>query len=303
MVQNSKKRILILGASGLLGSTLSIYLEKYFDIILCSYKQKVESSHRVYANFDVRDRDNFKSLLLKLNPDYIINCIALTDVDLCEKNNKLAYDLNVEVVQNIISSCSKQCKLIHISTDYVFDGTKAPYKEEDIPNPTCYYGKTKLEAENLIRSSNKKYIIFRTSVLFNNSTNHNFYNWVRLSLKNKDKIKVVTDQISNPTWTWSLSEAIFKSIINNIDGLFHFAGNDILSRYDFSLRIALASGFQTQNIVPISSDDLNQKARRPLNTSLENNKIQKILDIDHPTLDFVLKQLENNRLNTTVGLG
>ena len=306
MAQNFKKSILILGASGLLGSTLCVYLEKYFNIILCLYKQDFDSIHEVYTKFDIRDRDYLKTIILNIDPDYIINCIALTDVDLCEKNNNLAYEVNVAGVKNIISACPNNCKLIHISTDYVFDGRKSIYGEKDSPNPICYYGKTKLEAENIIRSSNKKYIIFRTSVLFNNSINHNFYNWVTLSLINKNKIKVVTDQISNPTWTWSLSEAIFKTIVNNIDGLFHFGGNDIVSRYEFSLKIALSCGLPVENIIPISTDELAQKAQRPLVTTLSNNKLQELIDIDHPTLDFILEQLKNNnndKMYKTIGLG
>ena len=102
------------------------------------YKQDFDSIHEVYTKFDIRDRDYLKTIILNIDPDYIINCIALTDVDLCEKNNNLAYEVNVVGVKNIISACPNNCKLIHISTDYVFDGRKSIYGEKDSPNPICY---------------------------------------------------------------------------------------------------------------------------------------------------------------------
>ena len=277
-VQNSK-RIFITGITGQLGGTLNKYLSRYFNVL---------NNQENFYNIDVTNKSELKYFFEELSPDYIINCAALTNVDFCEHNRSNSYEVNVNGLRNIISSSKKSAKIIHISTDYVFNGNQKMYLESDIPDPISYYGKTKLESENMLRASNRDYLILRTSVIFG-KTGNNFYVWVRDSLKNNQKISVVTDQISNPTWSWSLSEAIYKSILNNISGLFHYAGEEVISRYDFAIKIAKMHDFDYSRIIPIKTSDLNQNAKRPLNSTLDVSKIKKIIDVEHPSLDYILK--------------
>ena len=115
-------------------------------------------------------------------------------------------------------------------------------------------------------------------------------------MKNNKDISVVTDQISNPTWSWSLSEAIYKSILSNITGLFHYAGEEIISRYDFAVKIAKVHAFNTDRITPIKTSNLNQQAKRPLYSALDNSKIKKIIDVEHPSLDYILKIISSNQI-------
>ena len=288
MVQNSDKVVLLVGVNGLLGSTLSKYLQPYYKV----YKGSLTDSTENDFNIDITNREEVDSIVKQYNPDYIINCSAYTNVDDCEDSRGLAYDINVGGVKNLIFSSSLHTKIIHISTDYVFDGSKNIYNENDIPNPVNYYGKTKLEAENLLRSANRKYIIFRTSVIYNNMDS-SFYSWVLSELKSNKVINVVDDQISNPTWTWSLSEAICKSMISNLEGLFHFGGDDVLSRYDFAVKIATAHNLDVDKINRIKTKDLKQKAKRPLNTTLESEKIKTMIEIEHPSLEIVLNTFIN----------
>ena len=285
MVQNSK-RIFITGIKGQLGSTLDKYLSSYFNVL---------NNQEALKNIDISDKSELKYIFKELSPDYIINCAALTNVDFCEQNKSNSYEVNVNGIKNIISCTTNDTKIIHISTDYVFSGNRNIYNESDIPNPLSYYGKNKLESENILRSSNRNYLIIRPSVIFGN-TGNNFYVWVRDSLKNNKDISVVTDQISNPTWSWSLSEAIYKSILSNITGLFHYAGEEIISRYDFAVKIAKVHGFNTDRIIPIKTSDLNQQAKRPLYSALDNSKIKKIIDVEHPSLDYILKIISSNQI-------
>ena len=285
MVQNSK-RIFITGIKGQLGSTLDKYLSSYFNVL---------NNQESLKNIDISDKSELKYIFKELSPDCIINCAALTNVDFCEQNKSNSYEVNVNGVKNIISCTKNNTKIIHISTDYVFSGNRNIYKESDIPNPVSYYGKNKLESENILRSSNRNYLIIRPSVIFGN-TGNNFYVWVRDSLKNNKDISVVTDQISNPTWSWSLSEAIYKSILSNITGLFHYAGEEIISRYDFAVKIAKVHGFNTDRITPIKTSNLNQQAKRPLYSALDNSKIKKIIDVEHPSLDYILKIISSNQI-------
>ena len=285
MVQNSK-RIFITGIKGQLGSTLDKYLSSYFNVL---------NNQEALKNIDISDKSELKYIFKELSPDYIINCAALTNVDFCEQNKSNSYEVNVNGIKNIISCTTNDTKIIHISTDYVFSGNRNIYNESDIPNPLSYYGKNKLESENILRSSNRNYLIIRPSVIFGN-TGNNFYVWVRDSLKNNKDISVVTDQISNPTWSWSLSEAIYKCILSNISGLFHYGGEEIISRYDFAVKIAKVHGFNTDRIIPIKTSDLNQQAKRPLYSALDNSKIKKIIDVEHPSLDYILKIISSNQI-------
>ena len=285
MVQNSK-RIFITGIKGQLGTTLDKYLSSYFNVL---------NNQGDLKNIDISDKSELKYIFKELSPDYIINCAALTNVDFCEQNKSNSYEVNVNGIKNIISCTTNDTKIIHISTDYVFSGNRNIYKESDIPNPVSYYGKNKLESENILRSSNRNYLIIRPSVIFGN-TGNNFYVWVRDSLKNNKDISVVTDQISNPTWSWSLSEAIYKCILSNISGLFHYGGEEIISRYDFAVKIAKVHGFNTDRIIPIKTSDLNQQAKRPLYSALDNSKIKKIIDVEHPSLDYILKIISSNQI-------
>tara|TARA_Y100000994_G_scaffold248667_1_gene257133 strand:- start:540 stop:1406 length:867 start_codon:yes stop_codon:yes gene_type:complete len=279
MVQNYRKKILIIGANGQLGSTLEKYLTKYYEVYATSYMSK--------DPLDVTNRKKLDAVISTIKPNYVINCAAFTNVDKNETDRKYAYSVNVGGIKNIISATNKDIKIIHISTDYIFDGLKESYKENDIPNPLNYYGKLKLESENILKSSNRSFLIIRPSVIYNDS-HQNFYTWVYQSLIKNKKIKVVTDQISNPTWSWSLSEVIYKSILNNLDGVFHYGGGDVISRYEFALKISDIFSFNSSNIVPVETSEINQLANRPARSTLNSDKINKILKINHPDMDYII---------------
>jgi len=279
MVPNYRKKVLITGGSGQLGATLTKYLTKYYEVF--------STSHSSNNPLDITDKKKLSIIISTVEPDYVINCAAFTNVDENEMDRERAYNVNVGGIKNIISETDKNTKIIHISSDYIFDGSKDSYSENDTPNPLSYYGKVKLESENVLRGSNRSSLIFRSSVIYNDS-HTNFYTWVYNALLNNKQIRVVTDQISNPTWAWSLSEAIYKSLINNLDGIFHYSGNDIISRYDFALKIADNFSFNSNNITSITTKELNQVADRPLRSTLDSSKIKKILKINHPEIDYII---------------
>ena len=145
MVRSSKK-VLVLGINGQLGTAVRKYISKYYSVV----NSELENSF----NPDITDRNALEYVVATSSADYVINCAAMTNVDICERDKELAYNVNVNGIKNIISATSKDTKLVHISTDNVFDGSKHMYTEEDQPNPLSYYGKTKLESENILRGSN-----------------------------------------------------------------------------------------------------------------------------------------------------
>ena len=293
------KNILITGANGQLGHSLNNFFKsKNYNIDNLNFNVFFTSLNDYTYPLSLISLDNVSKLINEINPDYIINCAALTNVDFCEENRQESYEVNVRIVKNIISSMPIKSKLIHISTDYIFDGEKAPYKEEDIPNPINYYGKIKLEAENIIRSSQKKYIIIRTGSLFSEFINmhSNKLCWLLNKFRNEQKIFSATDMISTATTTGSLAYTIFK-IISSIPFdekfIINYSGQDSMSVYDFSLLVAKTFNFDKNLIEPVLMKDLPFKAKRPKNTSLNTDFINSLLDCNIYETEYSLNIIKD----------
>lgn len=284
-----KKTILITGASGQLGSSLYFDLSSSFNVIPTS-----KSNKRKSFKLDIVNKKNVKELLNKYEPDVIINCAANTDVDFCEANHSLCRKVNTEGLYNIIKYSKKNVKIIQISSDYIFDGKRGPYSETDPTHPLNFYGKSKLEAENILIGSNKKYIILRMNGLYtSNFKFNNFLSWLYFELKNNNQLKVVNDQISNPTYIDLFSDVIMKCILMDANGIFNYGSSNFLSRYDFAFLFCKIFKFDERLIVPVTTRELGQQANRPLNTSLKTNKIESILGLKTYDTSFCLNDLKN----------
>ena len=279
------KTILITGSNGMLGSHLS-------KINLYNYNIITLPKNDIKKSLDVTNSNDVKECLDNFKPDFIINCAAYTNVNQSEINKELAHSVNVKGLVNLVKFSNVNTKIIHISSDYVFDGIKGDYTENDITRPINYYGKTKLESENFLIGSNRKFIIFRPNVIFD-FNGFNFFTFVFNSLRNNQKINIVTDQKSNPTFAQHFSKVIIDSIILDIEGVFHFGSFDIVSRYDFAVKIAETFNLNSNLIKPITSNLLNQRAKRPLNTSLNCNKIVNNFDIEILPLSYYLESNRN----------
>ena len=236
------------------------------------------------------------SIFKNFNPDFVINCAAFTNVDSCELNKQIARNVNVKGLMNLLKCMSKNSKMIHISTDYVFNGKDGNYKENDMKEPINYYGKTKLEADNLLMGSNSNYLIIRPNVLYssNLSKNNHFLSWVVNSLKDKTEINVVNDQISNPVYVSDLVEVILSSLLVEYNGVYHFGSEDVISRYDFALLISKIFKLDENLINPIKTSDLKQIAKRPKKSFLNCNKIISDLNIDLYPTEYSLMRIYNS---------
>ena len=294
-------KVLITGAEGQLGRVLQQRLGNSFDLIpTAKSPSEMAIKKRSVRKVDIMDLSSIESCVEIENPDIIINCAAMTNVDACEENHALAHEINVVGVQNIIKATSKRVKIIQMSTDYVFEGKDGPYCETSPTHPISYYGRSKLEAENILRGALNPYSIIRGSVLYGDSLNakSNFFAWVYDSLSKNKNIKVVTDQTSNPTWLQSLSDAIMKMILLNGEGIYHFGSDDYLNRYDFAVLIATVFGFDTNLIAPTTSDLMPFIARRPVHSGLKTKKISEQLNvITLPTIEY-LKMIRKQILVT-----
>jgi len=251
-------RVLITGSNGQLGSSVKDALKKTNHIVFATTRQTM----------NLEDKQKVKSSILEFLPDVIIHCAAYTNVDKAETDKELCFKINVLATKWISEACAKiNSKLIYISTDFVFDGfSEKPYEPHDKTNPINYYGLTKLQGEQEIRSNLNKFFIVRTSWVYGQNGN-NFVTKI-LDLANSHKsIKVVDDQIGAPTYTEDLAFQILKFIDSKKYGTYHLANIGTTSRYQYAMKV-IAIAKKENEIIPCSSSDFKQLANRPKNTSL-----------------------------------
>ena len=290
-------KFLVTGAGGQLGKAIESISNKIrYEFILLK-KQDIDITNKNQIN-----------IIKKYNPDFIINTAAYTDVDSAEKNYKEAISVNRDGPKNLaIIANELDIPLIHISTDYVFDGLKPePYNEDDITNPINKYGTSKLLGENEILTIHNKVIIIRTSWLFS-IHGKNFVNTMLSVAKKNNEINVINDQYGSPTSCNGLAKACIKicetiSKNNSINinwGIYHFSGYPFVNWHEYATSI-----FEIQNldlnitkIKPISSDDYKSKTKRPKNSTLSNNKIKEEFGINpddwRNELNMILSKYEH----------
>lgn len=267
------EKVLVIGL-GMVGYEI---VKKYFE----TGEYKISIASRSENGFfrgvldkhllDVTDEQKVQKLISEINPDFVINTAAMTNVDLCEKEKELAYKSNALSAEYIGKACKKTgSKLCHISTDYVFDGEKGNYVETDQINPINYYGVTKAEGERLLNEieyDNKSIVRISTPYGFS-PVKLNFFTWVLETLKSEKPINIVTDQYTTSTNLSDLSDFMLKIQKNNLSGIIHFGGSEKLSRYEFALKISEKYNLNDKLINPIKSSELNWIAKRPKDTSL-----------------------------------
>lgn len=266
--------VFVTGASGFLGSYLVKVLQNY-EVYGSSNKHEVAEKNRI-TRLDITDKIATRDMLLKIRPDVVIHTAALTDVDYCEGHKEEAYKINVEGTKNIVDACNyTETRIIYISTDFVFDGKKGMYREDEKTSPVSYYGITKLGGEEETKKA-KNWTIIRTSVPYGwCNTKLNFASWIIKELKEKRKVNIVDDQFTSPTYIENLAEAIKAIMTAEKKGIYHVAGSERISRYDFALKVASNFNLNSKYIHKITSAELKQKARRPYDSSLDVSKFQK----------------------------
>jgi len=238
-----------------------------------------------YPEVDFEKPKDVVKILDEIKPDLIVNAAAYTNVDKAEEEPEKAQLVNAITPGEVANWCKKHdAVLIHYSTDYVFDGKKGvPYTEEDEPNPINQYGKTKLEGERAIQESGAIHLILRTAWVYSMRGN-NFVTKVLEWAKNSNEIRVVDDQISNPTWARALAEITADLIAMGIrdirpffkdkGGLYHCAGSGYCSRFEWVKIILEYSGIKNVNVLPVKSKDYNTSARRPYFSALDIEKLK-----------------------------
>lgn len=269
MKMTAKTKILIIGASGLLGSKIyEKFLENYKTI--GTYSKNKEKNLYFY---DMMQKD--LTIFKEIKPNIVIHTAGLTKLDPCETNKEETYKINVAGTENIIKGCKlNNSKIVYISTDFVFDGKKGNYNEEDITNPLSYYAKTKLKSEEIVKNSGLDYIIARVAVLYGAKQNNKLVSWCVDNLKNQEYVTLIADHIRTPTLVDDIAKALNVLIQKNRTGTYHIAGSEKLSAFSMGVRIAEVFNFDKKYLKPITANRFKQIAPRPKDSSLNIKKLQ-----------------------------
>lgn len=280
-------KILVTGANGQLGNEMKNILEKEAPGI---------TLYTDIQELDLLDAQAVELFVSKNDITHIVNCAAYTAVDRAEEDKAMCAAVNVDAVKNIANAADAVgAKIIHISTDYVFDGTShRPYKESDKVNPMSQYGTTKRTGETALIALAPDSIIIRTSWLYSPYGNNFVKTMIKLG-KERSQLKVVCDQIGTPTYAKDLAKAIYTVLISHqwVEGIYHFSNEGACSWYDFTKSIHRIAGIKTCEVLPIQTEDYPTAATRPAYSILNKSKIKATYGIEIPYWEESLQECIN----------
>ncbi|MCD6235217.1 MAG: SDR family oxidoreductase [Candidatus Marinimicrobia bacterium] len=292
----NEKKVLITGGNGLLGYHLTrVYGDGTWKILSTDIHDHILSPGVSYFPLNISDKHAVFSLCNEFKPSLILNAAAFTNVDDCEKAVDTAFAVNTFGPRNLAEWCAlNTCKLIHFSTDYLFNGEAGPYDETASPDPINIYGLSKLGGESQIRRILKNHLIIRTNVLFGKGPTEkaSFVRWVVESLRNNHLIHVVDDQYNNPTWSNDMALAVKQLDQLEVTGVINYGGPDYLNRYEFACLVSDIFHLDRTLIHPITTNRLALAAPRPLRGGLDISRLQSLPDIPLTPLKTILKRIK-----------
>ena len=254
-------KVLLTGSNGLLGQKLihKLRTDSNFELIATSKGDNRVSYKKGYSYIplDITKMEKVEDVLMSIKPDVIINTAAMTNVDLCEDKKEECFDVNVNAVKYLsIVSKKINAHLVHISTDFIFDGKNSPYSEGDTPNPISYYGLSKLKSEKVLLNSSCKWSILRTIIVFGvgeNLSKENIVTWAKDKLEKGADLNIIDDQFRSPTLAEDLADACISCVKKEQFGIFHISGKDFMSIFEMVERIAKYFNYSTQNLFKTST--------------------------------------------------
>jgi len=283
------KKVLITGANGFLGQHLvNLLLKKGYEVIAVAKGEsrlpfKASEKFRYYE-VDITNDFLLHAVLEKEIPDTIVHAAAMTQPDDCQLNPSTCEAVNVQATaQLLLSAESFSRHFIYISTDFVFDGEKGDYKEDDVMNPVSWYGFTKVQAESIVQTSDIPFAIVRTCLVYGNAltgTRSNIVGWVKKSISAGKHIKVVSDQWRTPTYVEDLAKGILLVIEKGATGVYHISGKDKLTPYDMAMQTAAFCKLDDALIENVDAASFSQPAKRPPKTGFDISKARKELGFE-----------------------
>ena len=291
-------KILTTGANGFLGYYLVEQLLAKNISVTATGKGECRLPFTHDKNFqwlsmDFTDPFSIHDVFENIKPDVVIHAGAMSKPDECETNQMLAYLVNVEgSVQLLINAADLQCFFVFVSTDFVFDGERGMYVEEDIPNPVNYYGRTKLEAEEAVKEYEFDWAIVRTVLVYGKTHrgHNNILKIVKEKLEKGEAYSVVDDQLRTPTYVEDLAKGIVSIVEKKATGIFHLSGKDILTPYQMAIKTAEHLQLDSSRIKRVTADSFSQPAKRPPKTGFIIDKAKRELGFEPLSFDEGLKK-------------
>lgn len=297
------KKVLITGSNGLLGQHLvKYYLDSDDEFLATSNgSNRLSFLHDNYQELDITNKESVKRVVLDFQPQVIINTAAATNVDRCEEYPVKCDEVNrvgVKNLVNVLNEIENTPHLIHISTDFIFDGKKREYSEEDLPNPISEYGKSKLKGEQtILECGYKKFTIIRTSLVYGVGealNKGNIFLWAMSKLRDHQELTIVNDQFRSPTYVKDLCKACVSIANTGEKGIINIAGAEILSMHAYVCKVAKYVKVDSNFVKAITSDKLDQKANRPKNSGLLIEKARELLNYSPTKFEDSLYEMDTN---------
>jgi dTDP-4-dehydrorhamnose reductase len=292
-------KVLVTGANGLLGQHLVDALIKagYEVVAIGRGESRLPFNPTDYTwyNVDIATELSVHDCFRAEKPDVVVHAAAMTQVDECEQNQEICERINVQGTSHVIVNAEMYARhLVYISTDFVFDGEKGNYKEDDDMGPVNWYGFTKMQAESLVETCDMPWTIVRTCLVYGNAltgTRSNIISWVRENLQANKPIKVVSDQVRTPTYVEDLVTGILQIIEKNAEGPFHISGKDVLTPYDMAIKAAAYFGLDAGLMTRVDASVFSQPGRRPLKTGFDISHAQEVLGYEPISFDAAIAKM------------
>lgn len=293
-----RKRLLVVGASGLLGTRLMEQARGKHDPIGTYNPEADGKSFWRLEPLDIGSREEVDRLMDKVRPDIVILTAAMTNVDACEKNPSLANRVNASGPELVARACKRLgARLVHVSTDYVFDGTKdRKYREEDVPRPISVYGSSKLAGERAVLSTLPEAVVARPAVLYGWNPiegKENFVTWVLRKLRGGEKATLFNDQWISPTYADDLARTLLELAERDVKGIWHVSGPDCLNRVECGHMIAEVFDLNKRLIASVPSSAVSLPAKRPRNSCLDVAEVERLLGRKTVSFEEGLKMMKS----------
>jgi len=288
-------KLFITGISGLLGLNIALQVRERYEVSGCYVTHPVALDGMRALKLDLTSPEETEIAVRRIQPDLVIHTAGLTSVETCEADPSLAYRLNVEATHHIAKAASDLgARLVHISTDHLFDGASPWTMEGDTPHPLNVYAETKLQAEEVACQLCPDALVIRTNFFgWGTSIRASFSDWVLKSLEQGRELTMFADVFFTPILINHLVELILRLVDHSAAGIFHVVGGERLSKYDFALKVAEVFGYPKDKIRAVSVEDFPFKAQRPKDMSLSSEKAESYLGLRMPDAEEGLKHLKS----------
>jgi dTDP-4-dehydrorhamnose reductase len=298
-------KVLVTGSNGLLGQKLLDYYKQFPEIELIATAKGADRypfpGSYTYCSLDITNETEVIAIFNSTKPDVVIHTAAMTNVDACELDQANCELLNIKAVEYIVKACNQiNAHLVHLSTDFIFDGTHGPLAEEEIPKPLSYYGLSKYKAEQIVQNTAHSWAILRTVLVYGvvkDMSRSNIVLWAKNALESGKSIQVVADQFRTPTLAEDLAQGCALAAAQKASGIFHISGMNFMSVYDLVIQVADFWKLDKSLINLSSSEGIQQPAKRPPITGFQIDKAKSILGYQPHSFKEGL-QIVSNQLNS-----